>query len=109
MKNVNETLKIMKTEKRTLENKWFKSGTAKDYKLFRNKCNEYTQKCNDTKIQYYSNSINECNGNQSKLYRLINKWTFGNKNTPYPNTDTANLLTILENISLNINIFTANE
>ena len=46
----NETLKITKSEKQTLKNKWLKSGTAQDYKLLRNKCNEYTKKCSDTKI-----------------------------------------------------------
>ena len=33
-------LKIMKAEKRTLENKLLKSGTTQDYKLFNNKCNK---------------------------------------------------------------------
>ena len=40
----NETLKKMKTEKWTLENKWLKSGTAQNHKLFKNKFNEYTRR-----------------------------------------------------------------
>ena len=36
---------------------------------------EYTHLCNQTKIEYYSETVNTCDGDQRKLYKLVNKLT----------------------------------
>ena len=58
----NETLRQTKVEKRSLEYKWLFYKTAEHYRNYRDKCNEYTHLCNQTKTEYYSEAVNNCDG-----------------------------------------------
>ena len=57
---------------------------AKNYKnkiMFQMKRNEYNNFYVNTKLSYLSNKVVDCKGDQKKkLYSLIKKITFGNKN-----------------------------
>ena len=80
----NSELRGIKREKRNAEIKWKISNDYADLKLFKRKRKDYIKSCNSTKILYYSNKVESCDGNQKRLYQLVSKLTNGEKSIPYP-------------------------
>ena len=82
----NSELRSIKKNKRKAERKWLKSKHVIDFEKFKEFRMEYLQKCNLAKTTYYNGEIHKCDGNQRKLYSLINKLTNGERRTVFPET-----------------------
>lgn len=80
----NNDLKQLKRDKRRAELKWTNSKLDKDFIIFKQLRSKYVLECNLVKSAYYSKEVQNCEGNQKKLYKLVSKLTTGNKSTPYP-------------------------
>ena len=55
-----------------------------DLANFRELTSKYIDKCNAVKTLHYSEEINQCEGDQCKLYKLVNKLIDGEERIIYP-------------------------
>ena len=88
----NGELMHLKLIKRDAERKWKKSKTVENYNHLKLTRNNYVGQCNRAHKSYHSSLVEDCGNDQGKLYKLINKLTFGNKNIPYPDINTNTLV-----------------
>ena len=80
----NNELRSIKRKKRKLERAWKKSRTPEDHHKFKEARSDYIKRCNEVKRIYYSNEIQKCGNDQSKLFKLIKHLTVGAESTLYP-------------------------
>ena len=83
----NQESRSLKRSKRKAERAWLKSKAEVDHVKFKNMRREYIKRCDEIKAEFYSKEIQECHGDQKRLYRLITKLTEGNTNSVYPDCD----------------------
>ena len=69
----NGELTQIKLEKRNLERNWLKNKTPLSELAFKNKTKEYISKCEKFKDDYFKTNISDCNGDQRKIYSLLEK------------------------------------
>ncbi len=92
------SLKDLKKSRRKAESHWRKAKSNKDletqFKIARNKC---ANGLANAKSEYYSNEISQAEGNQRKLYSIIQSLTTIKKDTPFRHMNLyCSLLMILE-------------
>ena len=85
-------LRNLKKERRKLEYKWRKTKLEIDHQAFKIARNKFVQEINIQKVNFYSNEVNKCNGDQRKLYQLVNKLTVGKQESSYPEHSTKKQL-----------------
>ena len=79
-----QDLRELKLSRRKLEYKWRKSGLEVDHEAFKLARNDFICKVNMRKTSYYHDEVMRCNGDQKKLYTLVNKLTKSQQETPLP-------------------------
>ena len=82
----NQELRNLKRIKRKAERKWKTSHSATDLEAFKSARAEYKNMCNEAKINFYSEKVVECSGDQRQLYKLINNLTKGETSVIYPDS-----------------------
>ena len=78
------SLREAKRARRNAEEKWRRSRSDEDKAFFKLKRNEFIHKLNMAKQQYYSDKINECQGDQRKLFELIKSLSKAKEKIQYP-------------------------
>ncbi len=87
-----ETLRDAKRLRRKLERIWRRKQLEIDRQRYRQQCARITILLTDTKLSYYSNKINECNGNTKALYKLTEKLLVNQHNQTLPSGQEENTL-----------------
>ena len=67
----NGSIKEAKKAKKRAEKKWHSSKNENDKEHFKSKRNEYLYLLNTAKQKYYSDRIEESQGDQRKLFKLV--------------------------------------
>ena len=78
------SLREAKRARRNAEEKWRRSRSDEDKAFFKLKRNEFIHELNMAKQQYYSDKINECQGDQRKLFELIKSLSKAKEKIQYP-------------------------
>ncbi len=68
----NEDIRAAKSKKRDLEHKWRKSKLEIDRQLYREQRQVVKHMIEDAKTDYYSASVDKCDGDQKSLYGVVN-------------------------------------
>lgn len=68
-----EDLREAKHERRKRERKWYQTGLAVHYELFRQQCRTVSKLVCSTKQSYYSEQINQCGRDQKQLHKITKK------------------------------------
>ena len=85
-------LQILKKEKRQLEQKWLKSKSDRDKQIFSCFSKHYYNIIKQSKTNLFSQMVKDCEGDQKKLYNLLNQFTYGRKETIYPSVPSEQLV-----------------
>lgn len=67
----NDECKQKKTKKRKAERNYRKNKTAITLDILDQEVKEYKQSCHKAKIQFYKNKVQDCQGNQKELFRIV--------------------------------------
>ncbi|KAJ8018487.1 RNA-directed DNA polymerase from mobile element jockey [Holothuria leucospilota] len=78
------SLNSFKRVRRQLEKKWLCSRTQDDLNAFKKARNDFIAACDDVKRGYFSRQVQDCKGDQKKLFLLINKLTFRSTSNQLP-------------------------
>ena len=77
-------LNKLKCERRKAEYKWRKSKSEQDHEAFKRCRNRFRNKCETKKLEYYKNKVENCEGDQKKLFKVLESLTSRKNDTPYP-------------------------
>ncbi|KAJ8046931.1 Adhesion G-protein coupled receptor G6 [Holothuria leucospilota] len=78
------SLNSFKRVRRQLEKKWLCSRTQDDLNAFKKARNDFIAACDNAKRGYFSRQVQDCKGDQKKLFLLINKLTFRSTSNQLP-------------------------
>ncbi len=88
----NDHLKQLKQDRRRHERKWLKSDSKVDLIDFKRAKNVYCNSLESARCQFYRDKIEECAGDQKKLFQLVAFLTGANKDSPLPDYEDPQLL-----------------
>ena len=80
----NDEIAAAKRLRRKLEHKWLKSGLVSDNINYKNQCKIVANMIHDSKSFYYNNKIKETDGDQKKMFQVIDKVLRTNEEPPLP-------------------------
>lgn len=69
---INEDILSAKREKRKAEKQWRKSRLAVHKELYKDMCVQVKEAVKKAKAEYYLKTVNDCEGDQKKLYKVVN-------------------------------------
>ena len=72
-----------KRERRKAEYTWRKFKSERDHKAFKGCRNRFRNKCETKKLEYYKNKVDNCEGDQKKLFKVLESLTSRKNDTPY--------------------------
>lgn len=78
------SLNSFKRVRRQLEKRWLCSRTRDDLNAFKKARNDFIAACDNAKRGYFSRQVQDCKGDQRKLFLLINKLTFRSTSNQLP-------------------------
>ena len=84
---MNEDIMTMKRNKRKCEASWRKSKSEETRQEFRKPCESLKKLIEQAKSQYFLNVINQCEGDQKKLFNIVDSLLGRTKSTALPHSD----------------------
>ncbi len=79
-----DAIRDLKVAKRSLERKMKKSNSEEDKKAFRKARNKLVNTIEQKRIEHISNEVSECEGDQGKLFKLVNALSGISTENPLP-------------------------
>ncbi len=79
-----DNIRDLKLKKKSLEKKWRKSKSDEDKKVFKVARNLLTNTIEQKRVEHFSNKVSECDGDQGKLFKLVNKLSGLSTENPLP-------------------------
>ena len=68
---INESILTVKRKRRKAEKKWKASGSEISKKEYKVLCNQVKDMVKKAKDEFYAQKVHECEGDQKKLYKII--------------------------------------
>ncbi len=80
----NDNLDNLKRARRRLERKWLKSKSTSDHVAFKKARNKFSNTVESDRCNYLSKLVNDCAGDQKKLFKIVSFLTGESKTSPLP-------------------------
>ena len=84
-----EGIRTAKKERRRLERKWRKSGLSYDFSRFKSQKNHVNGMIENAKVCYYSGLVNEADGDQKNLFKIVKGLIKKPSVTQYPESESV--------------------
>ncbi len=80
----NDNLNNLKRLRRSSERKWTKTKSSSDHVIFKKARNKFSNTLETDRCNHLSNLVNECAGDQKKLFKIVSFLTGDSKASPLP-------------------------
>jgi hypothetical protein len=91
---INTDIVSAKRERRRCERVWRKDKLSVNYTIYKEKCKIVQTLIKDAKSKFYQNKIEQCNGDQGQLFKIVNSLLGRRKSSDLPATENPSTLAV---------------
>jgi len=96
---MNEDILVAKRLKRRAEMKWRKTKLTVFYEIYKEECTIVKNLIADSKCKFYQDKIKNCDGDQGKLFKIVNSLLGRRKSSDLPTIDNLSDATLAESFN----------